>query len=205
MADYLAAKGPTETVERLWTPATDDTIATIATTASGVTVASAAKDGDAIKFVLSGGTAGQTGVVTVTVTTEVGETLVDTLYVPVIASAAQVADTAREYVHFALRPVTGAGEVSDDSELDDALEILNALVAEMRAGGADIASPYPLVASSVIYCPDWAVSALRHNLRVQLLPTYGQEPSAMDYERARRGMQLVKHKNLPEVRESEYF
>lgn len=207
MADFLAAKGPTETVERRWTPpvASDDAIATVATSASGVTVASAKADGADVLFVLSGGSAGATGVITLTVTSEGGETFVETLYVPIVASAAQIADTARSYVAFALRKVTGPRRAPTANELDDALERLNAIIARMRAGGADIGAAFPLTADTVIYCPDWAVSALRFNLLIDCVGLYGLEPTAYEYDAARRGMQLVKHKGLPVERVSEFF
>lgn len=207
MAAYLDAKGPTETVERRWTPAvaSDDAMGSVSTSASGITVSSATIEGDEVLFVLTGGTAAATGTITATVVTEGGETLVETLYVPIIASPAQIADTAREYIDFALRKITGPRRSPSANELDDGLEHLNAMIAEMRASNADVGAPFPLTADSVIYCPDWAVSAVRYNLRVRVMDLYGIEPSAMDFDRARRGMQLVKHKNLPADRVSEFY
>lgn len=183
-----------------------DDIESFSTVASGVTIAISEEiDGNNIQYRLSGGTAGQTGSLTVTVTTTGGDTLEYTVYVPIVASAAQIADTARSYIEFALRKITGIGETPDADELDDALERLNALVARWRAGGADIGAPFPLTADSVIYCPDWAVSALRYNLMVECADLYGAELTPFQYDAARRGLQLVKHKNLPTEREVEFF
>lgn len=203
MADFLAAKGPTEIVERRWTPSSPPK--TVSQSASGVTVDSAKVDGDDVLLVLSGGTAGETAAVTVTVTTNTDETLVETLYLPIIASPSQVTPTARAVVSFALRKITGTRKEPSASELNDALEHLEALVPEMRATGADIGAPFPLTADSVIYCPDWALSALRYGLRVRVMDLYGIEPSAIDYERHRRGLQLVKQKGLPAERINEFF
>lgn len=203
MADFLDAKSPVETVERRWTPAVEPL--TVSQSASGVTVSSAEIDGGDVVFLLAGGTAGQTATITAAVATRDGETLVETLYVPVVAGPAQIAATARDFVSFALRKVTGPRRAPSDSEMDDALERLNALVARMRAGGADIGAPFPLLAESVVYCPDWAVSALRYNLLIDCVGLYGLEPTAYEYDAARRGMQLVKHKGLPAVREAEFF
>ena len=207
MAVYLAAKVPAEVVRREWTVPvdSDDAPASVSLSASGVTVDSSEFDGDTLVLTLSAGSAAATGTITATVTTDKDRTLVETLYIPVIASAAQVADTALDYVSFALRKVVGIGEDAEAEELADALERLNALVAAWRAGGADIGAPYPIVSSSVIYCPDWAVAALRYNLLLECAPLYGFEPTAWEYQQAVKGLQLIKHNNLPQVRTAEYF
>ncbi len=205
MADFLPAKVAAEVVERTWTIPADATA--VSTSASGVTVDSSEARGTEIVFVLSGGTAGQTGAITATITTSDGQTLIETIYVPVIASTAIIADTARDYVNFALRKVTGIDGDPSASELADALEHLNALVADWRATGADIGAPFPITANDVIYCPDYAVSALRYNLLIACRPLYGDQaqPTPYEYDRANRGLQLVKQKNLPEVREAPFF
>ena len=207
MAQFLKAKAPADAIAYTWAPniADGDSLATFTLSATGATIDTEAAIADKVEFYVSGGTAGQTATITASAVTAAGAELSDTLYLPIIASASQVADTARDYVYFALRPVTGNAESPDAEELSDGLDRLNHLIAEMRAGGADIGAPYPLTAESVIYCPDWAVSALRYNLRIQVMPDYGAQPTVMDFERARRGMQLVKHKNLPDVRTAEYF
>lgn len=208
MAFILAAKVPTEVVERRWTVPVDegDAPASVSLTATGITVNADEFDGDELVLTLSAGTAAATGSIVVTVTTDQGKTLVETLYVPVIASAAQIAATARDYVNFALRKIVGNGVDADSVELDDALERLNALVAMWRAGGADIGAPFPITAGSIIYCPDWAVSALRFNLRVSCHDHYDAPITAFDANEARRGLQLIKHMSLPATRAaSDYF
>lgn len=207
MAFILAAKVPTEVVERRWTVPVDadDAPASVSLTASGVTVDANEFEGNELVLTLSGGTAAATGSIVATVTTDRGRTLVETLYIPVIASAAQIADTARDYCTFALRKVIGNGNDPEASELDDALEQLNGLVAQWREGGADIGAAFPITANTVIYCPDWAVDALRFNLRLQVYSLYGEQPTAMDVLKARQGLQLVKHKNLPKERNGASF
>ena len=207
MADYLASKVTTEVVRREWTVPVDadDAPASVSLSASGVTVDANEFIGNDLVLTLSGGTAAATGSIVATITTDQGRVLVETLYIPIVQSAAQIANTARDYVGFALRKITGNGEDPSASELSDALERLNAMVAEWRAGGADIGAAFPLVAGTVIYCPDWAVSALRYNLLIECAPLYGAEPSAIDYDRARRGLQLIKHKNLPDARKVEFY
>lgn len=199
MADFLAAKTVSEVVQRRWAiPVdSDDGAVSVAVSASGVTVGASTLEGNDLVLTLSAGTAAATGTIVATVTTSRGRTLIETLYIPIVQSAAQVADTARNYVEFALRKIIGNGETPSADEMTDALERLNAMIAEWRAGGADIGAAYPLVAESVIYCPDWAVSALRHNLLLECYALYDAEPTLNDVRHALRGMQLVKHKNLP--------
>jgi len=205
MADFLVAKVATEVVTRRWPVPGDDVAASVATSASGVTVDSATLDDAEVVLTLSAGTAGQTATVTVTVTTEQGQTLIETLYIPIVASTAQIADTARDYINFALRKIVGLGVEPSADELADALERVNAIVARWRKGGADIGAAFPIEASTVIYCPDWAVSALRYNLLVECASLYGAEPSPFEYEQARRGLQTIKQNNVPAVKEVEYF
>lgn len=208
MAAFLAAKVPTEVVERRWTVPVDadDAPASASLSASGITVDANEFEGNELVLTLSAGTAAATGSIIATIATDQGRTLVETLYIPVIASAAQIAGTARDYCDFALRKIVGNGVEADAIELSDALERLNGIVAKWRAGGADIGAPFPLTANSVIYCPDWAVDALRFNLRVSCHDHYDAPITPFDVSEARRGLQLVKHKSLPVEREgAEYF
>lgn len=208
MAYFFESKAAGEAKTYTFTPdlPDNDDVESFSTVATGVAVAvSEEVDGNNIQYRLSGGSAGQTGSLVVTVTTTGGDTLEYTVYVPIVASPAQIADTARAYINFALRKVTGIGETPDADELDDALERLNALIARWRAGGADIGAAFPITASTVIYCPDWAVSALRYNMILEVADLYGAEVRPGDYERAMRGLQLVKHKNLTADRVSEFF
>lgn len=207
MAEFLKAKAPADVVLYTYAPKIDagDTLVSSTLTASGATIDAEEYGADEVSFYLSGGTAGATASVVVEVVTAEGTELSETLYIPIVANAAQIASTARDYVNFALRRIARNGVTA--RELDDALERLSAIIARWREGGADIGAPFPLTANSVIYCPDWAVSALRYNLLVECAPLYGQgaQPTAMEYELARRGLQLVKHRNLPAEREAEYF
>ena len=207
MAAYLDSKTASEVVRREWIVPVDDddNPSSVALSATGVTVDSSAFEGNTLVLTLSAGTAGATASIVATVTTDKSRTLIETLYIPVVESEAQIADTARSYIQFALRKIAGIGETPDADELDDGLERLNALVARWREGGADIGAPFPLTADSVIYCPDWAVSALRYNLMVECADLYGAELTPFQYDAARRGLQLVKHKNLPTEREVEFF
>lgn len=207
MTGFLKAKVPTEVVRRVWTVPVgdDDAPSSVSLSATGVTVDASSFEGNDLVLTLSGGTAAATASIVVTVTTEKSRTLVETLYVPIIASAAQIADTARNYASFALRKIVGLGVAAEATELDDALERLNAMIAEWRAGGADIGAAFPIAAETVIYCPDYAVGAIRYNLLMDCADLYGVQPGAVDVRRAKQGLQLVKHKNLPDERKVEFL
>jgi hypothetical protein len=207
MAIYWSAKTPTQVIRYNWLPdlAAGDTLLSAAITPTGATVDLSSFEQESVSVLVSGGTAGETAIFAVSATTAEGETLTETIYLPIIASAAQIAQTAREYVNFALRRVVGLGETPSADELSDALERLNALVAEMRGVGADIGAPFPIAAETVIYCPDYAVSALRYGLLVDCLGAYGEQPTALDVMKARQGMALVRNMNVPEDRKAEYF
>jgi hypothetical protein len=79
------------------------------------------------------------------------------------------------------------------------------MITEWRESGADIGAPFPLTADTIIYCPDYAASALRYNLLVDCASVYGQPVTQMEMMRAMRGLQLVKNRNLPEDRPDVYY
>lgn len=207
MAAFLASKVAAEIVQRRYVVPVDkdDNAASVSISASGVTVFSSEFEGNTLLLNISGGTAGQTATIVATVTTDEGRVLVETLYLPIIESAAQIADSARAYVNFALRRIVGIGETPSADELSDAMERLSALIAEWRGTGADIGAPFPLTADTVIYCPDYAVSALRYNLLVECAGLYGQPVSQMEMMKALRGAQLVKNMNQPDDRAATYY
>jgi len=207
MAIYWSAKTPTQVIRYNWLPdlVAGDTLASATVTAIGATVDLSSLEQESVAVLVSGGTAGETASFAVSATTVEGETLTETIYLPIIASAAQIAHTAREYVTFALRRVIGNGETPSADEMTDALERLNAMVAEWRAQGADIGAAFPIVAETVIYCPDYAVSALRYNLLLDVASLYGEPVTQIEAMKARQGLSLVKNMNVPEERAATYF
>jgi hypothetical protein len=207
MSFFLEAKTATDSKTYSFAPQlpVGDNIRAVSVTASGATVVRFEEVDDAVVFAISGGTAGETAVVNVSVTTEGDDALGYTLYLPIIASTAQIAHTAREYVGFALRRFIGNGEEATSDEMVDGLERLSALVAEWRATGADIGAAFPIETDTVIYCPDWAVSALRYNLLVDCANLYEATVTQSEYMMAMRGKALVKNMNVPDERVAEYF
>lgn len=205
MADILAAKGPSETVERRWAvPVADgDHAASVALSASGVT-ASAELDRDEVVLTLSAGTAGATASVVVTVTTDDGNIHVETLYVPVVAPGGS-AITVQDIVSFALRKAVGLGETPDADQAADGLERLSDMLEEWRVTGADVGAPRPLELTTILYAPHSHVSAIKNNLIVRLADQYGPELITPGVATAAvRGLQLVKSSKQP-IPETEYF
>lgn len=207
MAQHIPAKAATEVVTYRWPVplAANDTAASVAHSAAGVTVDSAELDGGEVVLTLSGGTAGATGSVALTVTTDLGDTLTETLYVPIVADAA-TGMTARNVCEFALRKVYGKDETPEASALTDALERLNDMLRGWAATGADVGATFPLEAGTVIYCKPEYQSAIKHNLIVQLTDLYDLPITPGIANNAARGLQLVKADNLPAVRTgAEYY
>lgn len=177
------AKTAAEVVERRWlVPVPDgDSVASLATSALGVTVDSTDIEGDAeAVIILSGGTAGETGSVTVTATTTEGLTLASTFYIAVRANLAQAGNTARDVCYFALRKIVGNGENPDADELDDALERLNDMIALWALSGVDIGVSGYLEAGDELELPDGFLSALKFNLRTACHEHYGAPVDAQD-------------------------
>jgi len=196
MADYLAAKGTTETVERRWAiPVTEgDHAASVAIVATGVTASAEVDDGHVV-LTISGGTAGATASIVVTVGTDLNNTLVETLYIPVILTTG-AGVTVRDIVNFALRKVNGLGEDASSDQAADALDHLSDMIEEWRVTGADLGAPRPLELATVLQCPHSHVSAIKSNLIVRLSDLYERAITPSVAVAAIRGLQLIKTSNL---------
>lgn len=198
MAQHFEAKGAAEVVTRRFAVpvAKGDAVSGLSQTASGVTVDSAENEADELVFVLSGGTAGATGAITATVTTDQGETLVFQFYIPVIAPNA-TGMTVRDVCEFALRKVYGKDETPEASAMSDAVERLDDMLRVWAATGADVGASFPLSENAVIYCKPEYQGAIKNNLIVQIADLYDLPIGAIVVENARRGLQLIKSDNLP--------
>jgi hypothetical protein len=184
MAEYLPTKAPTEVVQRRWTVPVDpdDSPASASLSASGVTIDADSFEGDELVLTLSGGTDAATGSIVATITTDQDRVLVETLYIP-IAVSTSAGQTVRDVVGFA-------------EEAEDARERLEDMLRTWRETGADIAAPDTLTLETVLYCPNSVLSAVKNNLILQVADLYEIAPGPMVVENARRGLQLVKTRNL---------
>lgn len=206
MAIFWSAKPPAAVYTYTWVPdlADGDGIASSSVSASGAVIDSYSIDGDAVSFVMSGGTAGQTATITATVTTTYGETLPETIYLPIVGTGSS-AGTVRDIVSFALRKVVGIGEEPSEEQAADALERLTDMLAHWRATGADVGAPSPLTLNTVIYSPDEYLSAIKNNLIVEIADLYGLEVGPRVVRNAAQGLVMVKMRQLPDVRTGTYY
>jgi len=183
MAQTWDAKAAADIVLRTWAvPVPDgDSVASIATSATGVTVDLAEKTAYNLAAVtLSAGAAGVTGSVLVTVITTEGLSLSETFYIPIRVSTAALVPTLRDICDFALRKIVGNGEDADAAELDDAVERFNDMVALWSLKGVDIGLSAPLAASDTVTLPDGYIAALKFNLRVACHDHYDAPITAYD-------------------------
>lgn len=207
MAAILTAKAATEIVERRWAVPVDadDAPESVVLVATNVTVDASEFDGHELVLTLSGGTAGTTANVVATVTTNRDRVLVETLYLPIIATASPGV-TVQEICNFALRKVEGLGEVASGDAFNDALERLADMLRLWRASGADIAAPEPLESGTTIYCPSSYIMAIKNNLILELADLYGIEVGGRVIQNARIGLAHIKQANLADVRAgADYF
>jgi hypothetical protein len=197
MAQTWQAKAPTEVVERRWAVPLDtgDGISSVAAVGTGVTVDSDDYELYDAVVVLSGGSAGATASVTVTVTTSDGRTLVETFLIAIAATAQQFTYTARDVVAFAMRKIVGNGNDAEAPEADDALERLNDMVAMWRIDGLDLGLPV-LALGDILKLPDEYVSALKFNLRIACHDHYDAPITALDAESAIMGKRLIGNRLL---------
>ncbi len=194
MAFFLAVKAPTEIVERRWTvPACGPANASLS--ASGITVDDYTFEGDDLVLTLSAGTAAATGSIVATVTMSDGQTLVETLYIPVAVSTSSAA-TAQDICTFALRKIEGDGETPDATRAAIALEFLSDMLEEWRVSGADIGATRPLTLSTVIYCPESYLSAVKNNLALRIHTHYEIPITPMTARLASSGLSHIKQTNL---------
>jgi hypothetical protein len=194
MAITLSPKPSAATYFGSWKPdlVEGDAISSFTLTETGVVIESSENASDEIKFYVSGGTTGQVHTIAASATTGYGETLVETIYVPISGPDNAFATTAGEVVDFALRPVRGLLGSSTSAEKADALEHLNDMLAEWALTGADMGIPLPLVEASVLYCSDAYVRAIKNNLRVQVAEQYSQQASSVTVRAALQGLQTIK-------------
>jgi len=191
-----------------WEPALadGDAVASYILTPTTVVIEDDALNGNSIDMYISGGVAGNVYAIAATVETQNGETLKETLYLPVYGPGNAFANTGTDIISFALRPIVGIVGSPSTGETTDALEWLNGMLAEWKEQGADTGVALPLTTSSVIYSRDAWIKAIKTNLRVLVAEQYGRQVAPATAMAAARGLQLIKAANLPDDRGSaDYF
>lgn len=203
-----AAKSVAEIVERDWEVpvAHEDSLASFTTSATGVTIDAEESNGDTITLTLSGGTLGTTGSVAITATTKNGLVIAETFYLPIRGEGYQFSYTVRDVCDFALRKVVGVGAVATATELSDATERLSDMLASWSAEGIELDVKLPCDANDTLFVPDWAVDAIKANLRVAVEDFYSVPETMQTVKAARTGLQRLKAGYLPDRRDGvDYF
>lgn len=194
MAQTWAAKAPAEIVERRWTVPVDDDdrLASFASSASGVTIDSYKVQSNDAVLTLSAGMAGAMATVVLTATTTQGRVLVETFYLPIVVTTAGTV-TARDICDFALRKIAGIGVDADSGEADDALELLQGVMARFGLG------PVPMALTSEVGLADEYLLPLKFVLRRLAHSTYEAELTPTDARLADEGERfLLSRKTTPE-------
>lgn len=195
MALYLTPKAPTAVFRYGWEPAllSGDAISTATLTVSsgdGVLDSYSIEDNE-VRFFLSGGTDSTVTVIAATVTTDDGETIAETIYVPINVKTQAISNTANDVCAFALRKIVGNGSTASADELTDAIERLNAKIALWRIAGMDLGVAEELTASDTLTIADGHLTALKYSLRAELHDHYGVPLSQTDYTMAREAEAIV--------------
>lgn len=210
MAVYLTAKAPAAIYRYTWAVpvAEGDSVssATLSMTSGTASLDTYETDGDSVVLVLSGGAAGEVAVISASATTNDGETISETIYLPIIANTNALANTGQDIAGYVLRKVAGNGEDASADEMSDCLERLSDMLAAWKATGADIGIPLPLTTSTVFTCNDAFIAAIKANGIIAVSDLYEFQPSPFVIEQARRGLGIIKNAQLSrEPLQAEYY
>lgn len=202
MAVNLSPKPASSIHVYSWKPdlSEGDGISSFSLTPTTVTVDASQQIDNEVQFYVSGGVAGNVYAIAATVNTNNGEVLHETLYLPVYGPGNTFSQTADNVIDYALRPIVGIGGTRTTGETNDALEWLNGMIASWATQGADVGLALPLTTSSVMYCNDAHLLAIKNNLRVLVAEQYGRQVSPTTAILAARGLQQIKAANLPDER-----
>lgn len=199
-----SAKAPGEIIKYTWSvPVADgDSLSSYTASASGAVIDDQDSNNDDVILYVSGGTAGTVASFTLVAYTEQGETLNETIYLPIlpIGNAAAFGETAQDIIEFALRPIVGISGTPTTDELADGLEWLNLRLAAWKVQGADVGAPLPLTLASTINCPDQWLQAIKLDLRIFTAEQYGRQVSPATAIMAAKGLQTVKQESLSDDR-----
>lgn len=206
MAIHWQAKAPSDVVERTWTPKAGESVSSATLSVdTGTATIEYERRGENVVVTVTGGAADATQILTASAVLGNGETITETIYLPVLPSANEFTYTARDIVGFVLRKVTGNGSDPDATELSDALERLSDMLAAWKGQGADLGVVLPVTANTVLYISDAFASAVKHNLILEVADLYGYEPGPRVVMNARAGLQQIKTAKLPKEREGASF
>jgi uncharacterized protein (DUF697 family) len=198
MALTWTAKAPGDVYRYTWTPplAEGDSLASYTIAVSGAVIDSDERQGDDVIAYVSGGAAGASATFTLTGVSAQGEEFYETIYLPITASTA-AGQTVRDVCRFALRKVIGNGDEPDADQLADAVERMDDMLRMWKATGGDCGVPFPLAADTVLKIDDWRISAIKHNMVLEVADLYGFQPNQRTIANAVQGLNQVKQANIP--------
>lgn len=192
MSVHLAPKAPSDIADRDWTPKEGEGVASASFSVStGTATVEHEVQGEIVVLTITGGAAGVTQVIAATAVLSNGETITETIYIPVLASANALAQTGQDIATFALRKVFGRRQPTSTAQ-DDALERLTDMLAAWTSQGADLGIPLPVTNTTDFYCADAHISAIKNNLIIALVDLYEFTPSPFVAQMARSGLALIK-------------
>lgn len=204
MAVFWQAKAPASVEERVWK--LGDVTSASFTVSIGTATLAYVIEGDGVTVTVTGGAAGVVQVITASAVLSTGETISETIYIPIRGAANLLGNTVYDVCSFALRKITGVGETADADELDLAVEVLNDMLAEWRGTGADVGAPAKLVSADDLTVADEYISAIKYNLAVRLAEEFDRPLTPLLIENAKRGLQLIKNSLLSrDVAKAEYY
>lgn len=195
MAITLTAKPSGAVYRYTWEPplADGDVVESYTLTETGCTIDSDALADNAVVFFVSAGTAGAVASIEAEAVTADGETLTETLYIPIRDNAASAGNTVSDVVNFALRPVVGFGIDADADLMAHGLEIFNDMVSEWRIDGLDVGIPQTSALSDTLTIRDEFLAALKWNLRIKLGEEFGLPLRPAAVQSAARSRLLVEN------------
>jgi hypothetical protein len=190
-----------------WTPplAEGDTLDSYTVTETGAVIDSEEQLENSVALFISGGTAGDTASFVFSGVSKDGETLTETVYLPIVDQAS-IGTTGEDIARYALRKIVGIGETPAAEYVEDAIERLNDMLRVWTDTGANVGNTFPVTTATVFNIRDTFLAAIKANLLVNLCEHYGEPITGKSASDAIRGLQLVKMANLSDDREgAEYY
>jgi len=202
MALHWLPKAPSDVREYTWIPKAGESVSSkTLTVATGSATITSAIEGEGVVVTVTGGASDVTQVIAASAVLGNGETITETIYLPVRTTPNDQAYTGQDFASFALRKVIGNGNDPTGAELDDALERLSHMLAAWAGQGANLGVVLPVLGPTVFYVSDAFASAIKSNLILELAGLYDAEPSPRDIVNAQRGLQQIKSALLSKERE----
>ena len=191
MAVFWQAKAPASVEERVWKIA--DVSSASFTVSTGTATLSHEIEGDGVTVTVTGGAAGVVQVIAASAVLGSGETISETIYIPIRDAAILLGNTVYDVCAFALRKIAGIGETADADELSVAVEYLNDMLAEWRIDGLDVGIAKLLASTDDFTVRDEFIAPIKNNLTVRLAEEFDRPLTPVLVANAERGRRLIEN------------